>query len=457
VTPPGARRDSAAPLVDGILLAHDDSVRSEPGAYNFLPTDTINFEVVAGDSAHLEWLGFRLGGVVTYQDSLPIPEADRQRVVGVTISLLPGGPPLSGLLEIRGFARDSAGNLGESTLANSPASLLGYDDGSYGGATGAGTDFAADLGGAGGGVRLFWIDPARDSIGRSDYDGPSPELPGSPQSLDLTLARDTVVVTLPELGAYGFVDMYEETPTVRQVRDTVTAVPGTPWLIRVGMNDHALVYRRHPTDPAAPGSYVDLDLATGEQRLLAGLEVGGRMERSADRSRIVVSDPATGLAQVYDVATGQVSPPVDIGAGVASPVTMNRDGTLLLAGQTLRSLPALTVVRRFRLPGVIGPTALSLDGLTIFATTPLGILRARASDGMGYDIFPLLGWTGPQIVVMPDERHLVIPRPIDFNGWLRTYIPLAPVPERAGVPALRAAPRGDAMRSRVRMRLLLRP
>lgn len=442
-TPPPAVRDEAAPLLDGLVLAWDDSDRTEPGSRIFLPGDTLNFEVAALDSSHLEWIGYRLSipGYPDYRDSLQVPDSLSREALGVLVSLLPSSPPLSAVLTVAGFARDSAGNLREMVLRGSPASLVTATETLYPQMGGGGGDFAMDLEGAGGRIRTYWVDLDMQAIGRDDG-SPSTglTLPAPARSIDVTLDPNVVVVTLPTLDALALVDMRPESYAITLVPDTVSAVEGAPWLVRVAANGHAIVYRQDPANVGAPGSYVDVDLATGEQRLIADVTVGGEMQRSADRSRIVVRGGT--LAQAYTSQTGQFSPPATVGE-LGTGMSLDARGTLMLLGDRLYDLPGMTLRTRFALPGASGPSALSPDGTTLFAGLRDHVLRVRVQDGAGYDLFPV---TNPLLVATPDGRQIMMPATNGYGqgGYFRRYIDLPPLPDRpssaGALDAARASP-----------------
>jgi hypothetical protein len=427
-------RDTTPPLIRGDVFSFDDSITSALGAHIFLPADTMTFDVVARDSVLLAWIGFRFGGAANVSDSVQVPDSLGQEVVGLRVTITPP-PGFAGLVTVRGFARDSAGNVTETVLNGSPASFVqpvttyipqvGFDV--------DGRGWVMD--GPDGSRRLYWVTASR-SVGVWEDNARSTylSLPGQGHDIDFTLNKDSLLVTIPDSSQYAIIDLRASYPTVALVRDTVTATQGQPWLLRIAANNHAIVYRRNASDTAS-GSYVDWDLSSGQQRLLSGPVVHGGMERTADRSHVIIWDITaccTGRGQVYTSPAGSFAAPVTMGASPSAGVTLNAAGTRLLVGTSLHALPFLDRVAQFHLPSVLGPVALSQDGSTLFAATPQGILRVRVSDGIGYDLVSV-GDPPPRLFATPDGGQLFMP----FESFIR-YANLPALPPR-GASATAAA------------------
>jgi hypothetical protein len=419
--PPG---DTTPPIVVGDVLSFDDSITSALGSHIFLPGDTLKFEIRSQDDVSLTWIGFQLDGVFALRDSLQIPDSLRHVSVGVGVALIPAGT-VSGLLTVRAFARDSAGNIAELGLAGSPASFVA-SVGTF--VPQIGFDVAGGfvMDGAPGARRFYWVNGS-GSVGVFEDGGRSTtiDLPSPGRDMDFTLSKDSLVVSMPAARAYAIIDLTTAYPTLTTVADTVTAAAHDPWGLRVVSGGHAIVYRRDRTDTAI-GSYVNWDIGTGEQRLLPATSVHGGLERTANRAHVIAWDLATccgGHGQVYSATTASFAAPVVIGATSTTGVTINAEGSQVLVGNTLLALPALSETARFHVPG-LGPTALSQDGNTLFASTAQGILRVRVRDGVGYDLLTV-GNPPPRLFATPDGSQLFMP----FSSFVR-YADLPPLPAR---------------------------
>lgn len=406
-------RDHVPPSLAGDVLSFDHDLNTKLGSHIFFPGDTLTIDLTAQDSGGVAWIGFRLSGAATVSDSVPVPDSIARDTIGILVRLIPPSG-FSGLVVVTGFARDSSGNLGQVVLNGGPSSFVQAVTASvsqFGFGVG---DRGWAMDGPGGARRFYWVTDSKslgvyEDTARSTY----LPLPSQGQDVDFTLHKDSLVVTLPDSDEYAIIDLRAPYPTVALVPDTVTVTRDHPWSIRIAANNHAIVYRRNPID-TTQGSYVDWDLTSGQQTLISAPVVHGGATRTTDRSHVVVWNAGTCchlVAQVYSSPADAFGAPVAIGTVPSTDVTLNSAGTMILVDSLLLGMPQLTPVATYHLPGIVGPIALSEDGSTLFASTALGILRVRASDGVGYDLVTVAdpGDQPLQLFPTPDGHQLFMP------------------------------------------------
>jgi hypothetical protein len=404
--PPAA--DSTAPVARARLRSYDDSAVTAIGANVYLAQDSVFFDIEAEDDS-LAWLGFAFTGAITARDSVAVPSGSGS-LVGVHVTLI--RPGVTGTVGVQAFARDGRGHLGTAVADGSPALLVATDTTFYPQIGGGAEEFAMDLRGVGGVRRAYWVNGR--TIERADGSSEiGPELPAPPSSVDILANPDSVIATLPDLDAYAIVEMPMPPgpyPPITLLPDTITAVAGVPWALRTAANGHAIVHRRHPTDPHLD-SWVDLDPVTGEQTLLSAVVVrDGRIERTIDHRRLVVWDTLCcgGQAQSFTAATGTWSAPVTVGITGRGRVSMDTAGTRLLAGTTLYALPDLTPLALFRPPHLAGGAVLSPDGDALIAVTPDAFLRVWR-DNQAADQTWRSGYSTNAFLHLPDLNELMLP------------------------------------------------
>lgn len=216
-------------------------------------------------------------------------------------------------------------------------------------------------------------------------------LPGAAQDMDLVPGEDSLVVSMPGLGALAIVDLTPATPVVTTVAlDSLNpALSQSPQALRVGTNRKVFVVLAGSS--AAAGRLLEYDLATGAERFhpeagMAGY-VDGELERSDDHAAMVFRAGA-GLYQRYDVAGNAFGPLVTLPATTARlrlDATFQRasiglllyDGALQQVGQMHSTIG-----------GYYESSTLSPDANDLYYWGGRGIIRTRTSDGGLVSVIP---------------------------------------------------------------------
>jgi hypothetical protein len=229
--------------------------------------------------------------------------------------------------------------------------------------------------------------------------------------LDLSAGGDSLVLALPAGGALGIIDL-------RQPSAAVTPIPladldmtrnQRPYQVRVAANGKALV----SLQGSQPSAYtlLEVDLATGTQRHRTdagdgGFVGGGHLERSHDRSVIVVNGGAN-LFQRYDATVDRFGPRRSATVSDWRP-SIDMMGIHVATGLDVYG-ETLLHLRRVRAPilGGIPRTALSADGEYLYIVLwNHGIVRSRVSDGMIVDRIP--NPIGPDAIRASADGAMVI-------------------------------------------------
>ena len=218
------------------------------------------------------------------------------------------------------------------------------------------------------------------------------ELPFYPTDADLSVSGDSLVLTSPLDVALAVVDL--RAATLQATLLPLTALDATiqqrPSGVRVLSNGHAFVSLEGSTSAAY--RVLDVDLASGAQRMRTeasgGLPIAGGIERSGDRSMLVLDGVGDACLQRYDVATDRFGP--------CRPGAFSRAASVDATGRNSAIAldvydESLTLTRRvnsvFR--GGVPTTAISPDGEVLFQVHwQLGIIRSRVGDGVMLDRIP---------------------------------------------------------------------
>ena len=216
------------------------------------------------------------------------------------------------------------------------------------------------------------------------------ELPFYAPDVDITPQGDSLVVTLPQAGALGVIDLRDAAAPVSVVPLTIldATVEQAPHLLRFSTTGKALVALQGNATRAY--ALAEVDLPTNTQRFRTdagdgGFVGGGKMERSHDASTIIIQG-GRDLFQRYDATVDRFGPrhsaiPYDWRPsvdGMGLHVAIGLD----VYGETLLPL------RRVNSPnlGGVPPTALSASGEHLYVLTWIhGVVRYRVSDGVMLD------------------------------------------------------------------------
>jgi hypothetical protein len=217
-------------------------------------------------------------------------------------------------------------------------------------------------------------------------------LPIAPLDLDLTAGGDSLLLVLATRPELGVVDLRQPTLAL-----TTLAIPGLdaaanqwPVGVRVGSNGRAYVTLGGSTSAAR--RMIEVNVATGTTRPLPGANGGaetgsGLLERSHDRSTLVLSVEAPACLQYYNVAADTFSPCTQPTVKGWRP-TVDGTGSLTAIGLDVYD-SALRLLPKAGTPIIVGGvplTALSADGASLFVNHwGLGVVRVRSSDNRVLD------------------------------------------------------------------------
>lgn len=236
-------------------------------------------------------------------------------------------------------------------------------------------------------------------------------LPVLAWDMDLTAGGDSLVIALPYVRALGIIDLRQSSKavTLLPIQSLDTTTGQAPWGVRIGANGKAYVKLDGPTP--APSGILEVDLATGTERLLTGFGdvSGARFERSFDHSVLVLSRGAS-LLQRYDVALDAVSP-VHAPQSVYGPLRVDGAGGRVTLGLDVfdGSLDFLRRVTSIYGGEAVPGSALSVDGAFLYqALGYRGVGRARTSDGTVVDRVRIPFAASGYLRISPDGNTLVV-------------------------------------------------
>ena len=420
----GALQDVTRPTAGAALYTDPGGSALSPGLVgDFFVGDDLRMAVQAKDNVRLHsvhWWVPSLG----IRDSMVLASgAEAARLVTIPTTGAPAGP-----LEIKVWARDSTG-LTSDTARSAPGAV----------ALRPTVNRPTRSIAAPGAVRAIALDARRgvvyaalQSVGAvvalslgSGQVTATIDLPGAGADLDLTAGGDSLVVAVPAAQALAVIDLRASTPAavMLPIADLGTGVGRSPASVRVLEGGRAFVGL---TGGAVSGRLIEVNLATGAQRVRADAGTGGSfgglstdvgvpLERSGDRRVLVANGEAMDAArtsltvclQRYDVATDHFSACRTPAARATLPA-VDAAGARVAAGQDLfdASLQPL----RTPLVGGAGPIGLSPDGASLYVMHPWhGLLRYGTSDGRVVDRTRLPSGAPPgQLRVAADGSLLAI-------------------------------------------------
>lgn len=222
-------------------------------------------------------------------------------------------------------------------------------------------------------------------------------LPSYPTSLALSASGDSLLMTMPLLGALAVVDLQDPSlaAAIRPLASLDASLEQRPQRVRVTSNGKAFVALEGNV-PAA-WTLLEVDLATGAERIRrdAGADGhvgGGKLEVSLDRSVMAINGGPQ-LFQRYDAATDLFGERTSVIPYDWSPM-LDATGRWTLIGLQLFD-EMLTPVRRVESRIPVGANAtpisvLSADGEhVVHALWSVGLIRSRTSDGAMIDRIPV--------------------------------------------------------------------
>jgi len=237
-------------------------------------------------------------------------------------------------------------------------------------------------------------------------------LPGYPQSFDMTPGGDSLIVSLYR-GQLAVIDLrsLSTAPTIISLSNVDTLSGQASGAMRIAANDRAFVARGGPT--AADGALIEVNLATGAQRIRADAGVPSALARSLDQRVLIVA--VGGCVERYDIATDSFGACTVMSQNPALP-SVDRAGQHFAIGFTAFDAsfaPIRTVQSPWdSLSGAL-PSAISADGAYLYYYYgPTGLVRARVSDGavMERARVPQFFSTGFLMNLSPDGTTMLL-------GW----------------------------------------
>lgn len=373
----GPLLDRSAPVVDGVVLAHDRTTVVLPAAQTYAAGEPVWMLLDVSDERRVGWIGFHVTGPIDQSDSVAVPDSLQRLQVLVGMDL--GG--LSGLVEVRGFAIDGSGNRTESVVAGNPVSV-------YAPVVlpvvavpleGPVSDFTYDMKRE----QLLLADPGQARIAVysliAGAFGPAIVAPAPAGAIDLTASGDSLVAFFPETAELGVRSLVSPSAW-----DLVTLSETV-----AGLDAPALAVSAAGTVVIAAGQVVEYDLATGLEThrtdggLSGALPAAAALASFEGRTRIVLTfeDGAGGtLGQVYQSATDTFSAARPLGALEAVIPSSDAAGRVLVGASLFG--PLLDPIRRFHPPGLGRAGVVSNTGEYAYFAYGTGYLRTRITDGV---------------------------------------------------------------------------
>jgi len=375
--PPVLVTDLAPPLVGG-------SATGPEATPTLVAGDTLHLAVNAMDNFRVAWLGYRLGPPASMRDSVAAGTPSASHTFSVIAQ-----SNWMGSSAVTLFARDSLGNLAETSLGSTtvvtgirrPTHVFALDAWVYDIAYGVSRNA----------LYLSQPDPDRVSvflIGPLAF-APPIQLFSRPQGLDVTVGGDSLVVALRTSPYLAIVNLVSgQTDTVR-LNMTSLLNPG-PANVRVMGNNKAMVTISF-SGSGFGGQVIEYDLVSGTQRARSDAGVGGPvtevvpLARAGDRSDLllIIDDnccPEDG--NVYFTATDTVAVKRATVSRYGPKISANQTGSLFLIGESLFD-SNLNLLRTFSSTYYLGGSnTIAPDGLSVYLGKDFGYVKMRASDGV---------------------------------------------------------------------------
>ena len=409
ISTPYRLTDNTRPTIRGTTVAR-------PSGPYFVG-ESIDFTVTPNDNHSIKWV---VGEVKPFgvRDSVESPA----RGADVTLRI-PVREGWSGPVELRYFVRDGSG-LTSDTLVSAPSSVAVFP-------TVQRPTTTASMGEANESIESEVIDTRRNvvylmqpgkrriaalSLATMQIISTIP-LALNASDMDLTTSGDSLLVTFPELGALGVIDLtrtdrrvelltldpvpigFPSTP-VPSVSEVVALSngrafvvgnldPGTRWLLEIDLRNGSQRYRGE-AGPGAIGGF--------------GLE-GALLSRSQDASVMLVR--STDCLQRYAAASDQISPCVR-GTTLGAINSVDATGQRVSVGPDIYD-GTWSHLRRIELlpPGSGASSAVTVDGRELFLPFGNGVVRSNVVDGRILDrqVPPVIP---KRVHATPDGKSLVV-------------------------------------------------
>jgi len=393
-----ALTDTRPPTVT-VSMTSSHGAAPASGPWNLFAGDTISLVLTATDNYLVHTLYWEI-------DPVGVRDSALLRGVSVARSLtIPLPNAWTGPLQIKAWARDSAGNVSD-TVSSAPGAIAVYPTVSpAAGMTaiaGDVTDVAFDGKRGvlyllqGNAQRIAIFSPASHTVVRTIA------LPAIPSAFDLTQSLDTIVAVFDTPQAFGIVDLTQSTPAVQMVPFTHCCRPLQVTDLRIGSNGRILI-SAGCVGCLTPDAYI-LDPAADT---LIDRLAGGAIERTPDASAMVFNGP---WFRRYDIATNAFSFLADARTQYVHPEVDGTAAHVAVGGDLYDS--TLQYVRTVSVAASVpqGPAAMSPDGRTHYmAVSPYntGIYRSRVSDGSPIDRIPANAFV-TQLKLSPDGATLAV-------------------------------------------------
>lgn len=392
----------AAPTVTGIILAHDGSARVLPAAQVYAAGERVRLQLDIADDHRVEWVGFHVTGPIDLSDSARVPNPDDQLRVLVLVDL----GNLSGLMQVKGFARDGSGNRTETLVTGNPVSIFAPVIAPVHTVPLSGpiVDLTYDLNRE----QLLLAESKQARIAtyslRAEASGPPIATPYPASSLDLTVSGDSLVAFFPETGELGILPLVGLTPHWH-LAPLPLDLPLENGALRVSQTNKVLI---------AAGEVVEYDFTTELAQLRAdagsagAVPDGATLGASADRATIILAYVVPGggtVGQAYTSLDNVFQAPTPLGNLPTMEIASDDGGQFLIGGALLNA--TLASIRQFYPPGQARVSALTRAGDYAYFGYGSGYLRTRVTDGVTLEQV-VLPETPARILVLPGDPERVV-------------------------------------------------
>lgn len=390
-----------------------------PAAGQYPVGDTLRLSIATAEDNALEWMVYELGAPANVRDSVHV--STRTRYDHIWEVSLPVRESWVGAPDLTVYLRDAGGNV--SAPARWPAESIRFYP--------VVTPTLSPAVAAPGGVDAWLGDVAHDTrrgvvylaqprLMRVAVLDPAAmrfptllALPDTVGGLDLTPGGDSLLVVLPWRRSIAIIDLTRTDipPTLLPLTVLDTAgswqhmPPPRPTSVRVAANGKAMVALSTGTRTGA--QYVEVDLASGQQRLRTDAATGGyyefggpgRFGRTSDHARIVALEPD--CTRSY-VAANDAFTPCAPGVAAAPDGLMTFDlaGTRSTGGRCILDADLRVVRCAPHIAYDLPTAALSPDGSVAYLSARFSITTMRVADGVLLERWPLPLWPA-RVLVAP--------------------------------------------------------
>ena len=381
--------------------------------------DVLPLSVTGVDNNAIAWLIYSLGAPANIRDSVAAPPRQPGHTWNLSLPIAPewvGSP----LLSVQ--VRDAVG-LTSAVISSTPDSLRVFPTVTY--------PVTPEL--------RFSPDPF-SSIGDMTYDarralmyiaqpqekrilvlsvetmtlGSPIPLPETPAGIDLMPGGDSLIIAFPGSRSLGVLRLHEATQqtigmiplTVLDTAGSNVLAPVRPVNVKVAATGVAIVTLDHAT--RSQDQVLSVDLRTGAQQIRTDARgtyehFVRSTERTHDHARIAIM--ARFCTRVYVAATDTFTPCGDAAWGDGANVTLDATGSRVAYGGKLFDSQLKLLRERSA-----SATALTPDGTIAFEGAGSHVRKARTSDGIVVERFPI-PFSARLLYVTPDGRWLLVFEP----------------------------------------------